>query len=111
MTNREGSGDYKDDKNHEFDRDSIATDGSLGTSGGASKKPCIAIQARELFTELGVTASQHRVLMEQEGQPLSPQYANVSSILSQYLRSTAELYHATEEDCKYEQRITTAIRR
>ena len=106
MANREGvSSDSKDDKNHEFDRDSIATDGSLGTATGGGttalvKKPCIALQAKELFQELGVTASQHRLMMEQEGRQ-SPQYANVPTILSQYLRSSLDVYHSSEEDCRY----------
>jgi len=109
MANREGGGDHnKDDKNngnnHEFDRDSIATDASLGTAGATNnRKPCIAIQARELFQELGVTASQHRAMMDQEGRPLSPQYADVSSVLSRYLGTTPRpnVYHAGEEDIRY----------
>ena len=111
MTNREGSANVSSesiDKTNDFDRDSIATDVSLTGSGGAlnsnnnnNKKPCIAIQAKELFQELGVTPSQHRKLIEQEGRPLSPQYANVSSILSQYLRTSSDNYHTKEEDCKY----------
>ncbi|KAL7531569.1 hypothetical protein ACHAXR_008914 [Thalassiosira sp. AJA248-18] len=107
MTNREGGNSDKDDKNHDFDRDSILTDMSLasGTGGAAAaaaaKKPCIALQAKELFQELGVTPAQHRMLMEQEGQQLSPQYANLPSILSQYLRNSSDGYHATEEDCRY----------
>ena len=110
MTNREGSANVSSesiDKTNDFDRDSIATDVSLTGSGGAlnnnnnNKKPCIAIQAKELFQELGVTPSQHRKLMEQEGQPFSPQYANVPSILSKYLRTSSDSYHSNEEDCKY----------
>ena len=79
MTNREGSANVSSesiDKTNDFDRDSIATDVSLTGSGGAlnsnnnnNKKPCIAIQAKELFQELGVTPSQHRKLIEQEGRP------------------------------------------
>jgi len=109
MTNREGgSNDKKDDKPPEFDRDSIATDGSLGTTAGgggavAAKKPCIALQAKSLFQELGVTASQHRMIVEQEGAGgrQSPQHANVSTILSHYLRTSSEVYHSSEEDCRF----------
>mmetsp|Transcript_24884 Transcript_24884/g.44801 ORF Transcript_24884/g.44801 Transcript_24884/m.44801 type:complete len:696 (-) Transcript_24884:186-2273(-) len=111
MVNREGGGGGEEDRNHEFDRDSIATDGSLGTAGAAGatgaassnakdKKPCIALQAKELFQELGVTPSQHRMMMEQEGNH-SPQSANVPAILSQYLRSPSDAYHTTEDDCRY----------
>ena len=101
MTNREGSTE-QDDNN------SITTDVSpspLGGGGATSKKPCIAIQARELFQELGVTPTQHRVLLEQENagqqQTYPPQYTNIPSILSQYLQTPSDSYHQTEEDCKF----------
>ncbi|KAL9183981.1 hypothetical protein ACHAXT_002067 [Thalassiosira profunda] len=96
MAHREG-GDGREER--EFDRDSVATDGSLGTAAGATKKPCIALQARELFTELGVTASQHRALEQEGGQ--SPAMAGVPSVVSQYVRSPVEKYHTSEKDCRY----------
>ena len=129
MSNREGGGGelLKEDKTqqYEFDRDSIATDGSLGGSVGGvggtnsnSSKPCIAIQAKEFFNELGVTPSQHQKFMEQQQQQqqqqqqegnssqqqssLPPQsYAQVPNILSHYLRTPTDVYHTSEEDCKY----------
>jgi len=96
---------------HKFDRDSIATDSSLVSTalGSAAdtttanaannKEPCIAPKAKELYQELGVTAGQHRMLAEQEGGQLSPQYGNLQSTLLHYLDCAGKQYHKDEEDC------------
>jgi len=121
MTNREGGGgDYaKQDANNnndaknnnttiEFDRDSIATDGSLGTAihTAHAKKPCIALQAKQLFYELGIPGNQPpppqpQQQQQQQSSTSNPLANNVPAILSRYLRSPSETYHRTEDDCRY----------
>jgi len=96
----------------EFDHYSTA-EGSAGAGGAGSSaanggggnggvaKPCIALRARALFQELGVDAMEAA-----DGQPpsstsSSPRHADVSAVLSRYLDGATDVYHRTEEDCRY----------
>jgi len=106
MTNREGGNNIDTNNNNRHEFDSVGTDNSLGGTGSPTtannnKKPCIAIQAKGLFQELGVTAAQHRNEMAQQGQEQQQPLSNLSSILSQYVRNPSDQYHNTEEDCNY----------
>lgn len=89
---------------HDFEqRDSSSV---TAASSATSTKPCIALQAKELFHELGITTVRHhRIMMEQqqsgEGGSENETNRSVSSILDQYLQSTSEKYHTSDEDCIY----------
>ena len=118
MSNREGGGTILASSGggqvDQFDHYSIATEGSgLGANGGAGSfsatnggsgnggvaKPCIALRARALFQELGVAAME--VQPSSSSSSSSPRHADASAVLSQYLDSATDVYHRTEEDCRY----------
>lgn len=119
MTNREGGGggdaatstaaagggvshshDVVEQRDSSSDSSAVAAAAAAG-AGAASpfQKPCIALQAKELFQELGITPLQHRRMrMEQQ------QHANedaLSSTLNAYLTSPTEIYHTNDTDCIY----------
>ncbi len=120
MANREGGGGDATTaaaaalgvpNSHDFEQresSSIASGGAAVTTAmpASSQKPCIALQAKELFQGLGITAIQHcRIMTEQqqagEGGSEDEKKKNhqLSSIIDQYLQSTSEKYHTSDEDC------------
>ena len=118
MANREGGGDDAAaagavPNSHDLEQresSSIASGGAAVTTAtpASSQKPCISLQAKELFQELGITTMQHRrMMMEQqqveegESENEKNKNHNVSSIINQYLQSTSEKYHTSDEDCIY----------
>jgi serine/threonine-protein phosphatase 2A regulatory subunit B'' len=119
MANREGGGDDAAaaagavPNSHDLEQresSSIASGGAAVTTAtpASSQKPCISLQAKELFQELGITTMQHRrMMMEQqqveegESENEKNKNHNVSSIIDQYLQSTSEKYHTSDEDCIY----------
>ena len=116
MANREGGGNATNASTAAEElSEQRESSGSSSTAGGAasaspaaasSQKPCIALQAKELFQELGITIMQHRRMnienkQQQETDEKNNSNNTVTSILDQYLQSTSEKYHTNEDDCLY----------
>ena len=88
----------------ETDRESVATDATVaGAATGQQptpKKPCIAIQAQNLFLELGILPD-IKLAVANDNQKKSTDSQPLPSLLAQHLHN--DRYHLSESDLRYVQ--------
>lgn len=92
------SEDNKNIQERDDDRDSVATDRTDPTAAtGQATKPCIAIQAQNLFLELGILPELVSSSSDINLNPANP--AHVRQILSNHFQN--DIYHQTHQDMRY----------